>query len=260
MSNKKLTPEMWFKKEQQLKREFLEYLFNTGKLHIDGQQNLTLPKINNFPTPPTSELANILSGYIIILEDFFGFPKAKLQPDEYQFEKLKNDYRSYKFDLKNINEKRVKLQVYINQKTYDMLEKLRSEFEYESLDNCLKTLIDGNSTDIKKIKEKNDQLRKELEEQRQLTVQIRQHQNELIENNNILRIRAEHFAKALNTYLGTELFEKLSYHLQYVLPNFISTDQYKNSEFESLSQLIIEELKPKILYDLKMNKFINDEQ
>ena len=94
MSNKKLTPKMWFKKEQQLKREFLEYLFNTGKLHFDGQQNFTLPKINNFPTPPTSELVNILSGYIIILEDFFGLPEAKLQPDEYQFEKLKNDYRS----------------------------------------------------------------------------------------------------------------------------------------------------------------------
>jgi len=183
-----------------------------------------------------------------------------VQQSHFQFENLKKNYRSFKFNKKNKTEKRVKLQVYINQKTYDMLEKLRSEFGCESIDNCLKNLIDGNTSDIKKIKEKNDQLRKELEEQRQLTVQIKQHQSELIETNNILRIRAEHFAETLNTYLSTELFEKLSYHLQYVLPNFISTDQYKNSEFESLSQLIIEELKPKILYDLKMNKFINDEQ
>ncbi|WP_374974371.1 hypothetical protein [Acinetobacter venetianus] len=259
MANKKLSPQSWFEKEEGLKKEFLEQMLIKGELISDQEWSSTIQNRYLFSnqSPPLIATPPLMK---IVINSFLNLPQATLQLDEFQFEKLKKDYRSFKFNKKNKTEKRVKLQVYINQKTYDMLEKLKSEFGYESIDNCLKTLIDGNSTDIKKIKEKNDQLRKELEEQRQLTVQIKQHQNELIENNNILRIRAEHFAKALNTYLGTELFEKLSYHLQYVLTNFISTDQYKNSEFESLSQLIIEELKPKILYDLKMNKFINDEQ
>lgn len=258
MANKKLSIKKWFEKENELKIEFLKSSFENRKLVLDDKGVCNLP--DSPPLPEYLELSCILAGTAVVLKDFFGYPTVKLLHDEEMFEKLKQDYRIFKFNQKNKAQKKVKLQFYVDKKTFDKLENIKSESEFSSMGSCVKCLIDQNTSNIKKLKERVESLNKNLKELETLKSKIEQYNCDLVAEINVLKARSKGLKNSIAQYHEKKLFEKLEYHLQSAMRELVSSDQFKITDVEPLTKLIMEQLRPEVLQDIKMEGFIDQDE
>lgn len=255
MANIKLSAQRWVKKEENLKREFLMLMVRRG-IYFSNDQS-TFRKREVFQV--ISEVIPPAPHYII-LKDFMGKIEAHFYFTEDQFEKLKQDYRIFKFNQKNKTQKKVKIQAYINKETHDKLESIKSEFGYKTIDRCLKCLIDQNTSYTKKLKERVESLNKNLKELETLKAKIEQYNSDLVAEINVLNERSKGLKKSIAQYHEKKFFEKLEYHLQSAMRELVSSDQFKITDVETLTKLIMEQLRPEVLQDIKMKGFIDQDE
>lgn len=235
----------WLNKEKSLKKQFLnkkiELLEDIAPYFIEKEQ---IYYISDSPAfNPDPELR-------AVIEDFKSLSIVNVTISKSTFEKLKKDFRTFKFNLKNKNENRVKKQLFIDQKTMTRFEQVIQNNKLGTVQNGLNFLMDGLSLKMREAKEINRQSAITIQFQSEQINFLKQLNNQNKERNKILIIqhnkKLENFSNSLSDYVAKDFQKQLNQILENILDQKAYTAVIESGAISSLLGKLSGEIKTKI--------------
>ncbi|MBJ8554684.1 MULTISPECIES: hypothetical protein [Acinetobacter] len=184
-----------------------------------------------------------------VIENFQNYSKVGIAISKNTFEKLKKDFRIFKFNLKNKNENRVKKQLFIDQKTMTQFEQIIQNNKLGTVQNGLNFLMDGLSLRMREAKEINRQSATTVQIQNEQLNLLKQLNDQNKERNKILIIqhnkKLENFSSFLSNYVTKDFQQQLNQILENILDQQAYTAIIESGEISSLLEKLAEKIKTK---------------
>ncbi|MFV7441517.1 hypothetical protein ACNPMZ_05265 [Acinetobacter pittii] len=249
MANKKMDLQTWIEKDKELKIEFLKYEISLQRLI--SRHTIDNGAIENFIAEKQyAQTPNYSYNFSYTFDNFPNLGTIPIYLSVWTFEQLKKNFRTFKFQLTNTRQNRVKKQIYLDQKVLTRLERIMTDNNLSSLQNSINFVLDENNFQLKK---KNEQIKQFSEQQNVLQEQLNQAQYQLSENTKIinqLQFNRWQLENKLETYVEATLLPIITTRLQEILKKELApiTDQ----QFDSvdLDTLISKKIKSEVIGQL----------
>ena len=234
----------WLNKEEELKKQFLtEKIESREDIAPYVNQNEQIPYISD-----SSEFNQFPEQHGVI-ENFQSCSKVALAISKSTFEKLKKDFRIFKFNLKNKNENRVKKQLFIDQKTMTRFEEIIQNNKLGTIQNGLNFLMDDLSLRMKEAKEINRQNSIKMQFQNEYLNSLQKYNDQYKNRNKNLIIqhnkKLENFSSSLSNYVTKDFLTQLNQTLENILDQQAYTAIIESGDISSLLDKLCEEIKTK---------------
>lgn len=244
MANKVMSLQAWLNKEEELKKQFLtEKIESREDIAPYFSQNELVQYISD------SSGFNHFPEHSDVIENFQSFSKVAIAISKTTFEKLKKDFRIFKFNLKNKNENRVKKQLFIDQKTMSRLEKIIKDNKLDTIQNGLNFLMDGISLRMREAKEINRQSATTIQIQNEQLNVLKELIDQYKNRNKSLIIKhnkkLENFSNSLSDYVTNDFQTLLNQTLENILDQQAYTALIESGDISSLLEKLSEKIKTK---------------
>lgn len=242
MANKFMSLQIWLKKDEGLKKQFLIKKIESHEdinFYVNEEKQIcAISEVSNFNAQPEQQA---------VIENIQHLSKVVIGISNITFEQLKKDFRIFKFNIKNKKENRVKKQLFIDQKTMTRFEQIIKDNNLETIQNGLSFLMDDLSFKIKELKELNRQNSIKMQFQNEQINFLQQRQDLQRKQNRTLIIQhnkeIEKLSDSLPKYVTQNFKKQLLQNLEKVLDEDAYTKVIESETVSSLLDKLSEEIK-----------------
>jgi len=242
MANKFMSLQMWLKKDEELKKQFLLQKIESSECIIyyttQEQQTHYISEVSSFNEQPEQQA---------LIENIQNLSKVAIRISNKTFEQLKKDFRIFKFNLKNNNENRIKKQLFIDQKTMTRFEQIIKDNKLVTIQNGLSFLMDGLTLRMRELRELNHQNSIKMQFQNEQINLLQQRQDLQRKQNHTLIIQhnkeIEKLSNSLPKYVTQNFKKQLLQNLEKILNEDAYTKVIESEVVSSLLDKLSEEIK-----------------
>ncbi|GLG83681.1 hypothetical protein [Acinetobacter calcoaceticus] len=242
MANKFMSLQIWLKKDEGLKKQFLLKKIEAREdinFYVNEEKQIcAISEVSNLNAQPEQQA---------VIENIQDLSKVVIGISNNTFEQLKKDFRIFKFNIKNKKENRVKKQLFIDQKTMTRFEQIIKDNNLETIQNGLSFLMDNLSFKIKELKELNRQNSIKMQFQNEQINFLQQRQDLQRKQNRALIIqhnkKIEKLSDSLPKYVSQNFKQQLIQNLKKILNEDAYTKVIESEAVSSLLDKLSEEIK-----------------